>query len=70
MGQTRKVVVRKFIYRDPEDAFPSIEQNIVELQISKSKICADILKDEKLLTQVPGMTQIKLRTIAKMFKSK
>jgi SNF2 family DNA or RNA helicase len=67
-GQNRTVVVRKFVYKDFTESIPSIEQNIVELQLSKSKICADILKDEKLLCQVPGMSQIKVRTIAKMFR--
>lgn len=67
-GQARKVVVRKLVYKDPSESIPSIEQSIVELQMSKSQVCAEVLRDEKLLRQVPGMSQMKMRTIAKMFR--
>lgn len=67
-GQCRKVVVRKLVYKDPSESLPSVEQSIVELQMSKSQVCAEVLRDEKLLKQVPGMSQMKLRTIAKMFR--
>jgi len=42
----------------------------VNLQMTKSQVCADILKDTKLLRQVPGVSSMKLRTIAKMFKTR
>mgnify|MGYP003340531224 FL=1 len=67
-GQKRKVVVRKLVYKDPSETLPSIEQSIVELQMAKSQVCADVLHDTRLLKQVPGMSQMKLRTIAKMFR--
>jgi SNF2 family DNA or RNA helicase len=67
-GQTKPVVVKKLIYKDISDELPSIEQSIVNLQLSKSKVCADVLGDRKLENQVPGVVSMKLRTIAKLFK--
>ena len=67
-GQTKPVFVKKLIYRDVSDELPSIEQSIVNLQLSKSKVCADVLGDRKLEKQVPGVVSMKLRTIAKLFK--
>lgn len=69
-GQTRPVVVRKLVYRDVSDEIPSVEESIVNLQVSKSQVCAEILKDQKLLKQVPGVSSMKLRTIAKIFKTR
>lgn len=69
-GQTKTVVVKKFVYRDtPEDDIPSVEMSIVNLQLTKSQVCADILKDQNLLKQVPGISNMKIRTIAKLFKT-
>jgi SNF2 family DNA or RNA helicase len=67
-GQTKPVFVKKLIYKDISDELPSIEQSMVNLQLSKSKVCADVLGDRKLENQVPGVVSMKLRTIAKMFK--
>lgn len=67
-GQTRPVFVKKLIYKDVSDDLPSIEQSIVNLQLSKSKVCADVLGDRTLEKQVPGVVSMKLRTIAKLFK--
>jgi SNF2 family DNA or RNA helicase len=69
-GQTRAVVVKKLIYKDVSDDLPSVEESIVNLQVTKSQVCADVLKDAKLLKQVPGVSSMKLRTIAKMFKTR
>jgi SNF2 family DNA or RNA helicase len=68
-GQKRAVVVKKFIYKNVSDEYPSVEQSIVDLQLTKSRVCADVLADEKLAAQIPGMCQMTLRTIAKMFHS-
>jgi SNF2 family DNA or RNA helicase len=68
-GQKRAVVVKKFIYKNVSDEYPSVEQSIVDLQVTKSRVCADVLADEKLAVQIPGMCQMTLRTIAKMFHS-
>ena len=69
-GQKRAVVVKKLIYKDVSDDLPSVEESIVNLQVAKSQVCADVLKDAKLLKQVPGVSSMKLRTIAKMFKTR
>jgi len=68
-GQTKPVVVQKLIYKDLSDDLPSIEEAIVNLQLSKSKVCADVLGDQKLERQVPAVVSMKLRTIAKFFKT-
>lgn len=52
-GQTRKVVVRKFIYSGTEDV-PSIEQSIVKLQTSKAEISSKVLNDPRLASQIPS----------------
>jgi SNF2 family DNA or RNA helicase len=67
-GQLRPVIVKKFVYRDVSDEFPSVEQSIVELQVAKSQVYADVLGDEKLVKQIPGMCKMTLRTIAKLFR--
>jgi SNF2 family DNA or RNA helicase len=70
-GQTKTVIVKKLVYRDtPEDDIPSVEMSIVNLQLTKSQVCADILKDTKLLKQIPGVSSMKIQTIAKLFKTK
>jgi hypothetical protein len=40
----------------------------VELQVAKSQVYADVLGDEKLTKQIPGMCKMTLRTIAKLFR--
>jgi SNF2 family DNA or RNA helicase len=51
-GQTQKVTVRKLIYAG-EEALPSVEQSILELQGAKSKVCAEVLNDTRLIDQIP-----------------
>jgi SNF2 family DNA or RNA helicase len=68
-GQNNKVVVRKLVYKDISNELPSVEQSIVELQLNKSKVCAEVLRDERLTHQVPSVSNIKLRTIAKIFRN-
>ena len=67
-GQSHPVIVKKFVYRDVSDEYPSVEQSIVELQVAKSQVYADVLGDEKLTKQIPGMCKMTLRTIAKLFR--
>ena len=64
-GQRRHVIIKKFMYKDVNDAIPSIEEAILHLQMDKSKVCTDILGDE---THVPGIVRLQRRTIAKIFK--
>jgi SNF2 family DNA or RNA helicase len=68
-GQTRPVVVKKLLYKDASDELPSIEEAIVNLQMAKSRVCADVLGDRRLELQVPAVMSMKLRTIAKFFRS-
>ena len=67
-GQTQKVVVRRLIYTGYED-LPSVEQSIMNLQEGKAKICAEILNDPKLETQIPNIprTKITTHTLKKIF---
>ena len=67
-GQTQKVTVRRLIYSG-EEAMPSVEQSIMQLQESKAKICAEILNDQRLATQVPNAsrTKITIHALKKIF---
>jgi SNF2 family DNA or RNA helicase len=61
-GQTRKVVVRRFIYmgEDGVEPLPSVEQSIMQLQEGKARVCAEVLNDPRLETQVPNVTRTKI----------
>ena len=70
-GQTQKVVVRRLIYMGEEEgtvgsdgrtrsALPSVEQSIMQLQEGKAKVCAEVLNDPRLETQVPNVTRTKI----------
>ena len=65
-GQTRHVIIKKFMYKDITEKIPSIEEAIIHLQMDKSKMCSDVLGDQK--TPVPGIVRFQRRTIAKFFK--
>ena len=67
-GQTQKVVVRKLLYKGEEE-LPSIEQSIMDLQGHKALICAQVLNDPRLATQVPtkAKTAITIRDVKKLF---
>jgi SNF2 family DNA or RNA helicase len=58
-GQTQKVVVRRLIYCG-EESLPSVEQSIMQLQEGKAKVCAEVLNDPRLETQVPNVTRTKI----------
>ena len=47
-GQNHKVIVKRLIYSHT-DEWPSIEESIMGLQHEKSKICAEVLNDGRLL---------------------
>ena len=61
-GQTQKVVVRRLIYtgEDGVEPLPSVEQSIMHLQEAKAKVCAAVLADPSLETQVPNVTRTKI----------
>ena len=46
MGQTKPVVFKKFVLKDP--ATITIDNRIMRLQKEKRALMADLLKDEKL----------------------
>lgn len=59
-GQTKTVKVSKLIYTGYDD-IPSIEQTIMMLQGHKSKVCAEVLNDDTLLSQIPVTNHKKLK---------
>jgi SNF2 family DNA or RNA helicase len=65
-GQTRKVTVRRLIYmgEDGTAPLPSVEQSIMQLQEGKAKVCAEVLNDSRLETQVPNVTRTKITIYA------
>jgi len=67
-GQTGKVWVKKLIYAEV-GGLPSIEQSIIDLQGHKSAVCAEVLNDERLRTQLPTTLKggVTARAIRKIF---
>jgi len=69
-GQTKKVVVRKLIYKGTEE-LPSIEESMMALQGHKSVICSEVLNDPRLAGQIPECTSsaraVGIREIKKIF---
>lgn len=51
-GQTQCVHVKKLIYKG-FPGFASVEEAIVMLQANKSDVCATVLKDPRIRTQIP-----------------
>jgi hypothetical protein len=64
-GQTQTVTVRKFVYVGYEE-LPSIEESMMRVQDVKSRVCSEVLNDERLLRQIPVNT--KKIQIAKFIK--
>ena len=67
-GQTKMVVVRKLVYVG-EEKLPSIEQSIMQLQGHKALVCAQVLNDPRLETQIPTMPKgkITVQSVKKIF---
>jgi len=74
-GQTRKVVVRRLVYAGSEggtagsDAPPlhSVEESILQLQAAKAQVCADVLNDPRVLTQVPKSNKLNIQALKRIF---
>lgn len=79
-GQMRKVVVRRLVYTgyggviggdgNVRGELPSIEQSIMQLQEGKARVCAEVLNDPKLATQVPNApksNKITIHALRKIF---
>jgi SNF2 family DNA or RNA helicase len=65
-GQTKKVVVKKLVYRGTEE-LPSIEESMMALQGHKSVICSEVLNDPRLAAQIPDSRTVGIREIKKIF---
>ena len=65
-GQTQKVVVRKLVYKGTEE-LPSIEESIMELQKHKAVVCAEVLNDSRLSTQIPATSSMSVRALKNIF---
>jgi SNF2 family DNA or RNA helicase len=67
-GQTKKVTVRKLVYRGYPD-LPSIEESIMALQSHKSVITARVLNDPRLEKQLPEASNaMTARDLKKLFE--
>jgi SNF2 family DNA or RNA helicase len=51
-GQLNKVYIKKLVYAGNEE-IPSIEESIMKLQDTKSQVCAEVLNDPRLGSQLP-----------------
>lgn len=67
-GQSKCVYVKKLIYKGDESC-PSVEESIMNLQEHKSMICANVLNDKRLETQIPlSRSNVSILDIKKIFK--
>ena len=68
-GQTAKVYVKKLVCSGDE-AYPSVEESIMNLQGHKSVICAEVLNDPRLVNQIPTKSRsaMTLGDILKIFR--
>ena len=78
-GQTQKVTVRKLIYTGEEggvtpdgrirQALPSVEESILALQETKTKVCAEVLNDSRVLAQMPLTNpKVTIHALKKIFR--
>jgi SNF2 family DNA or RNA helicase len=51
-GQLNKVYIKKLVYAGSEE-LPSIEESIMKLQDTKALVCAEVLNDPRLSSQLP-----------------
>lgn len=67
-GQTQRVYVKKLVYSLDEET-PSVEESMVQLQSSKSKITAEVLNDPRIEKDIPvsNKKDISIREIRKLF---
>ena len=67
-GQTQKVTVRRLVYVG-EETLPSVEQSIVQLQEAKARVCAEVLNDQRIMSQVPSSmrSRITIHALKKIF---
>jgi SNF2 family DNA or RNA helicase len=65
-GQTKKVVVKKMVYKGTNE-LPSIEESMMALQGHKSVICSEVLNDPRLAGQIPDSRSVGIREIKKIF---
>ena len=68
-GQTKRVVVKKFVYKGREGRYNSVEESMMALQGSKSKVSSEVLNDPRLASKIPGSCRdnISIREIRKIF---
>ena len=67
-GQTQRVVVRKLVYKGTEE-LPSIEETMMALQNHKATVCAEVLNDPRLATQIPvASNNVSIKDIKKIFR--
>ena len=67
-GQTQRVVVRRLVYSgDETESLHSVEESILQLQEGKAKVCAKVLNDPRLLTQVPKVSKVNIQMLKKIF---
>ncbi len=66
-GQTREVYVKKFLYNDTKRV-RSVDLAMVSLQGHKSVLCADVLNDKRIETQIPSKQEKSIDAIRKIFR--
>jgi len=70
-GQQKTVFVKKFVTKGGGEEWGSVEESIACLQDAKSRICAELLNDERLLSQLPPKPKtLGIQELRRIFASK
>lgn len=66
-GQTREVYVKKFVYNNTQTC-RSVDLAMMSLQGHKSVLCADVLNDKRIETQIPMKQAKSMDAIRNIFR--
>jgi SNF2 family DNA or RNA helicase len=70
-GQQKTVYVKKFVTKGGGEEWGSVEESIVCLQDEKSRVCAELLNDERILSQLPPKPKtLGIQELRKIFANK
>lgn len=70
-GQSKTVVIKKFITKGGGENWGSVEESIACLQDEKSRVCAELLNDERILSQLPPKPKtLGIQELRKIFATK
>jgi SNF2 family DNA or RNA helicase len=70
-GQQKTVYVKKFVTKGGGEEWGSVEESIACLQDEKSRVCAELLNDDRILSQLPPKPKtLGIQELRKIFATK